>query len=276
MRELTGRVAVITGAAAGVGAAMARAFAGAGMRIVVADRDVAGAEQVARELRASGAEARAQETDVGDAASLGALAEVTAQTFGGVDLLAANVGVQRIGRFDALSRGDWEWLLNVNVLGTVETVRVFLPQLRASRDAHVLITCSVSSLCAAPRLAAYTASKMAVLGFTETLRIELAEERIPVTALLPAGMATTHLQSSMAARPSALGAAPELAAEDLTLLGAALASAPNAILSAEDAIRDLLPALREERAYLVTHAPNQRDVEQRFAAILAAFAHAQR
>jgi len=255
---------------------MARAFAGAGMRIVVADRDVAGAEQVARELRASGAEARAQETDVGDAASLVALAEVTAQTFGGVDLLAANVGVQRIGRFDALSRGDWEWLLNVNVLGTVETVRVFLPQLRASRDAHVLITCSVSSLCAAPRLAAYTASKMAVLGFTETLRIELAEERIPVTALLPAGMATTHLQSSMAARPSALGAAPELAAEDLTLLGAALASAPNAILSAEDAIRDLLPALREERAYLVTHAPNQRDVEQRFAAILAAFAHAQR
>ena len=255
---------------------MARAFCREGMRVIVADCDLAGAERVARELREMGGEAAGQPVDVGDAGSLRALAEASAHAFGGVDLLAANVGVQRIGRFDTLAHEDWQWLLNVNVLGPVETVRAFLPQLRASGDAHVLVTCSVSSLFAAPRLAAYTASKMAVLGFTETLRIELAEEGIPVTALLPAGMATTHLQSSMAARPSTLGAAPAPTLYDVNALRAALAPTPEAMISAEEAIRDLIPALREERAYLVTHAPNQAHVEQRFAAILAAFARAQR
>jgi NAD(P)-dependent dehydrogenase (short-subunit alcohol dehydrogenase family) len=276
MRHLRGRVAVVTGAAAGVGAAMARTFCREGMRVVVADHDVAGAERVARELREMGGEAAGQRVDVGDVDSLAALANATAHAFGGVDLLAANVGVQRIGRFETLTHQDWQWLLNVNVLGTVETVRAFLPQLRASGDAHVLVTCSVSSLFAAPRLAAYTASKMAVLGFTETLRIELAEEGIPVTALIPAGMATTHLQSSMAARPSTLGAAPAPTLDDVNLLRDALAPTPDATISAEEAIRDLVHALREERAYLVTHAPNQANVEQRCAAILDAFAHARR
>jgi short-subunit dehydrogenase len=246
------------------------------MRIVVADRDAAGAEEVASALRAAGSEAIAREVDVGDPGSLGELAAVTEQRFGGVDLVAANVGVQRIGRFDALSRGDWEWLLNVNVLGTIETVRVFLPGLRASGDAHVLVTCSVSSLFATPRLAAYTASKMAVLGFAETLRLELAEEGIPVTALLPAGMATTHLQSSDAARPAALGAPPALSLDDIERLRSAMAGTAESIVSADEAIRDLIPALLEERAYLVTHAPNRNDVEQRFAAIRAAFDRATR
>jgi NAD(P)-dependent dehydrogenase (short-subunit alcohol dehydrogenase family) len=271
MHELRGRVAVVTGAASGIGAAMARRFAREGMRVVAADIDAAGAERVAAAIAADGGVAIARRTDVGDPASLEQLAAATASEYGGVDLLASNVGVQRIGRFDTLTRGDWEWVLSVNVLGSVETVRAFLTQLRASGDAHVLVTCSVSSLLSIPRLAAYTASKMALLGFAETLRLELGEEGIPVTAILPAGMATTHLQSSAAARPSDLGPAPDPTLDDVLLLRDGLAPGEDSVLTPEDAIRDLVPAIRENRPYLVTHAPNQAAVEQRFAALLGAF-----
>lgn len=271
MRELSGRSAVVTGAGSGLGAAMARRFAAAGMRVLAADIDEESARRVAQEIAATGTHAVAARADVGDPASLAALAETASRELGGCDLLAANVGVQRIGRADALSREDWQWVIGVNVHGTVETVRVFLPLLRKSADAHILFTGSVSSVLAVPRLAAYTASKMAVLGFAETLRLELADEGIGVTALLPAGMATTHLESSAKARPAALGRSPELTGEDLEALMAALAAAPDAMRLPEDAIRDLVPALLENRAYVVTHAPNQAEVERRFRALLDAF-----
>jgi len=271
MRELNGRIAVVTGAAAGLGRAMARRFGEAGMRVLVADVNEAGARAVAEEIATSGATAIHARVDVGESSSVAALAELAAKRLGGCDLLAANVGVQRIGRADALSREDWQWLIGVNLLGTVETVRVFLPLLRKSDDAHLLFTGSVSSVLAAPRLGAYTASKMAVMGFAETLRLELAAEGIGVTVLIPAGMMTTHLESSAAARPAELGRSPELDDGDLAALVEVLAATPDAMQTPEEAIRDLLPALLEDRPYVVTHPPNRAAVEARFAAILAAF-----
>lgn len=271
MRDFAGRRAVITGAASGLGAAMARAFADAGMSVLVADVNEAGARGVAEALCGAGYRALAARVDVGDPASLAALAGTAEESLGGCDLLAANVGVQRIGHSDALTREDWQWVIGVNVLGTVETVRAFLPLLRRSADAHVLFTGSMSSILSSPRLAAYTASKMAVLGYAETLRIELAPERIGVTALLPAGMATSHLDSSAAARPAELGRTPDLTGEDVEAVVAVLAATPDAMISPEHAIRDLLPALRENRPYVVTHVPNRPHVEERFRALLAAF-----
>jgi NAD(P)-dependent dehydrogenase (short-subunit alcohol dehydrogenase family) len=244
------------------------------MRVLVADVNEAGARAVAAEIAASGRVAVSARVDVGEPSSLAALAELAASAMGGCDLLAANVGVQRIGRADALSREDWQWLVGVNLLGTVEAVRVFLPLLRSSGDAHLLFTGSVSSVLSVPRLAAYTASKMAVMGFAETLRLELAAEGIGVTVLLPAGMMTTHLESSAAARPAELGRSPELDPGDLGALLEVLAASPDAMQTPEEAIRDLLPALLENRPYVVTHAPNRAAVEARFAAILAAFERA--
>jgi NAD(P)-dependent dehydrogenase (short-subunit alcohol dehydrogenase family) len=271
MKQLRGRNAVITGAAAGLGRAMARRFADEGMQVLVADVNEAGARAVASEIAATGATAIAAKVDVGEPASLLALAELAAAALGGCDLLVANVGVQRIGKTDALTRDDWQWLIGVNLLGTVETVRAFLPLLRKSADAHVLFTGSVSSVLSVPRLAAYTASKMAVLGYAETLRVELQDEGIGVTALLPAGMMTTHLDSSAAARPAGLGRSPDLDPDDAVAVVNVLAATPDAMLTPEDAIRDLVPALLENRPYVVTHAPNRDAVAERFTAILAAF-----
>jgi NAD(P)-dependent dehydrogenase (short-subunit alcohol dehydrogenase family) len=274
MKRFADRTAVVTGGASGLGAAMARLFASEGMRVVVADLAAEGAAEVARSLEASGASALAARVDVGDPASLDALAETAAKAFGGCDLLAANVGVQRIARFEEMTRDELAWLIHTNVVGTADTVRAFLPQLRASPDAHVLITGSVSSLVATPGLVGYAASKMAVLGLAEGLRLELARHGIAVTALLPGGMATTHLASSDRARPAHLGAPAPLDPALIGEVAATLSPTRDAMLEPARAIRDLIATLREERPYLVTHGPIPAAFEARLAAIRAAIARA--
>jgi meso-butanediol dehydrogenase / (S,S)-butanediol dehydrogenase / diacetyl reductase len=274
LKQFADRTAVVTGGASGLGAAMARLFAAQGMRVVVADIAAEGAASVARSLEPSGAQAVAARADVGDPASLTALAETTAKTFGGCDLLAANVGVQRIARFEAMTRDEFAWLIHTNVVGTADTVRAFLPQLRTSADAHVLMTCSVGSLVATPGLVGYAASKMAVLGLAEGLRAELAPQGIAVTALLPGGMATTHLASSDRARPAHLEAPAPLDPALIGEVAKTLAPTPDAIVDPARAIRNLLAALREERPYLVTHGPIPAAFEERIAAIRAAIARA--
>ena len=117
--------------------------------------------------------------------------------FGGCDLLCANVGVQQFGSIDRLTDDDWTWVLGVNVLGTIRTVTAFLPLLRKrSGWRHIALTASTSVFIPGVRLGAYATSKFAVVGFGETLRLELADEGIGVTIVFPAGMATRHLESS--------------------------------------------------------------------------------
>jgi NAD(P)-dependent dehydrogenase (short-subunit alcohol dehydrogenase family) len=274
MKQLRDRTAVVTGGASGLGRAMARLFASEGMRVVVADLAEEGAVEVARELVASGARAVAAGVDVGDPDSLETLAEKTRDAFGRCDLLAANVGVQRIARFDAMTREEFAWLVDTNVVGTADTVRAFLPQLRGSPDAHVLITGSVSSLVSTAGLVAYATSKMAVLGLAEGLRLEFEEDGIAVTALLPGGMATTHLASSDRARPAHLGAAAPLDPEVIGKVAATLSPTSDAMVAPEQAIRNLAAALREERPYLVSHGPIPAEFEKRIGELRAAVARA--
>lgn len=275
MQEFRNKVAVITGAGAGLGAAMARVFAAEGMRIVVADIDVDNAEQVAHEIRDGAGEAQAVAVDVGVPASMSELAAFTERTYGACHLLCANVGVQRLGHVDALGAEDWEWLIRVNVLGTVATVRSLLPLMRKQPgEKHIVLTSSISGLLAAPRLSAYTASKYAVTGYGETLRLELADDGIGVTLLFPGGMATTHLASSASARPPELGQSPEMDPADAAAISTVLSPSAEAIVEPAFAARHLVAAIRENRPYLVTHGPNGPDVTKRFARIEAALARA--
>lgn len=272
--ELKDRIAVITGGGSGLGAAMARSFASEGMRVIVADIAAHNAETVAGELRSGGTDAQACSVDVGDASSLARLAEA-AQAFGGCHLLCANVGVQRIGHSDRLDATDWQWLIGVNVLGTVATVNALLPLMRsAAGQKHIVFTSSSSGLFAAPRLAAYTASKYAVTGYAETLRIELEPDAIGVTVLFPGGMATTHLQSSEKARPKALGQSPALESDDVNAIAAVMGATAADIVDPAHAIRHLPDAVRENRPYLFTHGSNRAQIETRFEALRAALLRA--
>ncbi len=113
-------------------------------------------------------------------------------TLGGCDVLCANVGVQQFGAIDRLTDDDWRFVLDVNVLGTVRTVRAFLPLLRTGDGwRRIVLTASSSVLAPGVRMAAYQTTKFAVMGFGETLREELADEGIGVTVLFPGGMITS-------------------------------------------------------------------------------------
>ena len=267
---LSGGVAVVTGGGSGFGRALAQRLAAEDMRIAVADLALANAQAVAKELPG----AHAFRVDVGDPDSIAALARQVESMGGPLRVLCANVGVQQIAALDRLGAEDWRWLVGVNLLGTVATVDAFLPQLRSAQGLRaVLLTGSTSSVYAAPRLGAYTASKYAVLGYAETLRLELAPEGIGVTCVLPAGMLTTHITSSAAAKPRSAGPS-QTTDEDFAVVGSAAAGRPGDVASPEHAARHVIAALLENRPYLVTHGHTPDAVRERFSALLAAFARA--
>ena len=195
--DLAGRIVVVTGAGSGLGAAMCRRFAAAGMAIAALDIDPDGAKAVAASLAEEfGVATMSARVDVGDAASLAAAAAEVDATLGGCDVLCANVGVQQFGAIDRLTDADWTWVIEVNVLGTVRTVASFLPLIRRRTGwRRIVLTASSGVLVPGVRLGAYQTSKYAVWGYGDTLRQELAAEGIGVTVVFPAGMMTRHLES---------------------------------------------------------------------------------
>ncbi|TMK60929.1 MAG: SDR family NAD(P)-dependent oxidoreductase, partial [Actinobacteria bacterium] len=258
-----GGVAVITGAGSGLGAALAQRFAAEGMRVAALDINADHAGRTADAVRASGVDALSTRVDVADPSSLADAAREVAATFGACNVLCANVGVQQFGALDVLTAEDWQWVLSVNVLGTVQTVNAFLPLLRASSGRrHIVLTSSVAALAPTPRQGAYVVSKFAVTGYGDVLRQELASEGIGVTIVFPAGMITTHLESSRAARPAALGESV-LRDEDIEVVVATAAPQPEDVLSPEDAIGHLLPDLLANRPYVITHGSAGAAVDER-------------
>jgi len=269
--QLAGKIAVITGAGSGLGAAMGRAFARTGMAIAALDIDEPSAQQTATALADEfGVPTTALRVDVGDSGSVAGAARHVEATLGGCDVLCANVGVQQFGAIDRLTEQDWQWVLGVNVLGMVRTVREFLPLLRArSGWRRIVLTASSSVLAPAVRMGAYQTSKFAVMGFGETLREELAGEGIGVTLLFPGGMATRHLASSAKARPAELGASATRK-EDLAAMLAHRPLADGDVVTPEHALRNLLAGLIDDVPYVVTHGSHRAVYEQRRDAMDAA------
>lgn len=270
--ELAGRIAVVTGAGSGLGAALARAFADAGMAVAALDIDEPAARRTASEIgEVCGVPTTAVRVDVGDPRSVAGAARHVGAALGGCDVLCANVGVQQTGALDRLTEQDWAWVLGVNVLGTVRTVREFLPLIRARKGwRRIVLTASSSVLAPAVRLGAYQTSKFAVVGFGETLREELAPEGIGVTLLFPGGMVTQHLESSARARPAdlaATGAQPD----DLTEMLAHRPLADGDLVTPEHAIRNLLADLVDDVPYVVTHGSHRAVYRGRRDAMDAAF-----
>jgi meso-butanediol dehydrogenase / (S,S)-butanediol dehydrogenase / diacetyl reductase len=270
--DLTDRIAVVTGAGSGFGAAMAHEFARAGMAVAVLDIDGERADETAAALAGIGARAHALRVDVGDPASIRDAAQRVGELFGGCDLLCANVGVQQFGSIDRLTDDDWNWVLGVNVLGTIRTVAAFLPLIRQRRGwRQISLTASSGVLLPAVRLGAYTTSKFAVMGYGETLRLELAGEGIGVTLVLPSGMITRHLESSAAARPEAFGASVTMPDDIEAMLSSQAPSVDLGIATPEDAARQLLPQLLANEPYVITHGSYRAEYDRRRAEMDRAF-----
>lgn len=270
--DLTGKVAVVTGAGSGLGAALARTFAAVGMAAAALDINFEGAQETAASLAEEfGVPTLAVRVDVGDAASVAAAAERVRTTLGGCDVLCANVGVQQFGSVDHLTEQDWEWVLGVNVLGTVRTVREFLPLLRAGSGwRRIMLTASANALVPSVSLAAYQTSKFAVMGFGETLRAELAAEDIGVTVLFPDAMITDHLGSSARARPDRLGESTFDPA-DIDVMLAHREFNPDDLATADHAVRNVLTDLMDNVPYSLTHGSYRAVYHKRRDALEAAF-----
>jgi NAD(P)-dependent dehydrogenase (short-subunit alcohol dehydrogenase family) len=272
MQELAGRVAVITGAGSGLGAAMADALGAVGMRIAALDIDGDAAEATAARLVGNGVEAIARAVDVASRDALSGAADATRAAFGGCDLLCANVGVQQFGAIERLTADDWQWMLSVNVVGLVQTVDAFLPLLRATTgERRIVVTSSSSYFVPSVRLGAYITTKYAVVGYAEVLRLELADEGIGVTLLFPAGMMTRHLDSSRAARPPELGESVIMPDDIDVMIASREGAGDTQPVSPEFAIRNFVRDLRDGRDYIVTHGDYRHDVEARQRAIMEAF-----
>jgi NAD(P)-dependent dehydrogenase (short-subunit alcohol dehydrogenase family) len=272
MAGLQGRNAVVTGAGSGLGAAMAKALAAAGANVALLDFDAeSAAAHAAAIAEETGVTTTSSRVDIGDTASVVTAAEHVHNVLGGCDILCSNVGVQQFGAIDKLTEQDWQWVMNVNVLGTVRTVREFLPMLRrGSGFRRIVFTASSSVLIPSVRLSAYQTSKFAVLGFAESVREELQSEDIGVTVLFPAGMMTTHLESSVRARPSELGDSV-LDQSDVEAMLAHQPMGPDDVATPEHAIRNLLADLEAGEPYVITHGSYRPLYEQRRDAIDAAF-----
>ena len=187
MKDLAGKVAVITGGASGIGRGMALAFAEAGMDIVIADIDESNANNVAKEIEKLGQRCLAQQVDLAKRSEVEALAKGVWENLGGAHLLCNNAGVTTFGLLcDGLPDRDWDWVLAVNLHGVANGLQAFLPRMRElSGEKHVVNTASIAGIAPAIFVGPYAASKHAIVGLSETLRQEGASHGISCSVLCP-------------------------------------------------------------------------------------------
>jgi len=273
VEQLDGRVAVITGGGSGIGEGLAQACHAAGMRLVVSDIEQAQAERVANAVRELGGEAIGVRADVTEQDSVDELAAQAFEAYGAVHLVCSNAGVLTVAPLMETSENDWRWLLNVNLFGAIHCANAFVPRLRAQGgEAHIAITASVAGTYAADDLAigAYTASKYAVVGFGEMLRVELAADGIGVSMFCP-GSVETRIGQSERNRPAELGgpaASPPPRSEQQ--LAAQRENRPLQ-LSGREAAEHILQGVRANRKFIFSHPERRAFVEQRHVELMDGF-----
>lgn len=204
--DLKDRTAVVTGAASGIGAALAAELGAHGMAVVVADIDVEGAHRTAAALEERGIATLAVRVDTSDAASVQELAEAAYATFGSVELVCNNAGVLTFGNVADSPVDDWRWLSSVNVEGLLNSVHAFVPRMRTQSGwRHIMNTASTHAFLPDPGYTGlYSATKQAVVAISRGLRQELAPEGIDVTLLCP-GQVASRILDSQRNRPERFG-----------------------------------------------------------------------
>jgi 3-oxoacyl-[acyl-carrier protein] reductase len=194
MEELKGRVAVVTGAANGVGRGIATVLRREGARVAVADIDAQKAASVAAELAGYGGDCIAVPVDVTEAESTTAMAADVLEAFGRIDIVAANAGVYPMIRLEQMDDAKWDHVMNINVKGALHAVLACLPAMREAGYGRIVLTSSVTGpITGHPGFAHYGASKAAMLGMMRTIALELARTGITINAVLPGNVATEGL-----------------------------------------------------------------------------------
>ena len=266
MRELREKVAVITGAASGIGRAVAERCAGAGMKVVLADVEESALVAAERAFKDAGADVLGVRTDVSRADEVEALAGRAVERFGAVHLVHNNAGVAAGGLMWELPLADWKWVLGVNLWGVIHGVRTFVPLMLAQGDeGHVVNTASLAGLTSTPFLGPYSVSKHGVVTLSETLLKELAMQgaKVKVSVLCP-GLVRTRIGESGRNRPAQLEHERD---DDASAVDAMSSGAFQQLVEAgmdPAAVADqVLEAVRQERFWVLTHPELDQAIRSR-------------
>ncbi|MGH8383475.1 SDR family NAD(P)-dependent oxidoreductase [Pseudomonas sp.] len=259
MSNEQGRVAVITGAASGIGRGLAEHAAGLGMQLVLADVDDQGLQALCAQLQGQGAQAIAQVTDVSDVGQVEHLRDVALKHFGRVDLLFNNAGVMQTGYSWEITHEQWQRMLAINLQGVINGIRSFVPLLlQQGHPAKVINTASLAGLLSSPLMAPYNVTKQAVVALSETLHFELSMlgAAVSVSVLCP-GPVASEIMASNQARDEA-GESFSALLDDSIRHG----MTPRALAA------EVFAALAEQRFWIFPHKDFKPALEQRVRGIL--------
>ena len=271
VKDLKGRVAVVTGGASGIGQGMIRAFASEGMKIVIADIEVEARDKAASDLANDGAEVIAVECDVSSAASVEAVRDEALSAFGAVHVVCNNAGVAggQPGPIWAAPQSDWDWVLGVNLLGVIHGVQTFVPLLiEQGQGGHIVNTASLAGLMEGAGI--YGVSKQAVVGLTESLWRDLkaTDSGVSASVLCPAWVRTRIMESERN-RPEAPRPNEEIPAEAQALRDIVRGLIEKDGLDPEDVGRQVARSIKDDKFYILTHPGWNNIIRNRMENILA-------
>ena len=207
MREIRGKRALITGAASGIGRAVALRLAEEGCHLYLLDTDVSGLDETAASARKLGVEVIVARCDVSRSDEITASNQAMLSRWGQLDILVNNAGVAYSGPTENMTAAEWQWLLSINLLAPIQFVRELLPVLRKSRESHIVNIASIYGLVAFGRFTAYNVSKFGLVGLSESLRAEYGRQGIGVSTICPGFVSTNLFASALSGYPD--GRKPE-------------------------------------------------------------------
>jgi NAD(P)-dependent dehydrogenase (short-subunit alcohol dehydrogenase family) len=271
MKDLSGKVAVVTGAASGIGLAMAERFAAERMRVVLADIEADAVRKTASRMRAGGHDVSAIRIDVSNAVEVQELADFAQNTYGAVHIVCNNAGVGIGGALWEHTVKDWEWLLGVNLWGVIHGIRTFVPvMLRQGDECHIVNTASAAGLDARPWLGMYSASKYAVVAISEALQQELAMTgaRIGVSVLCPA-IVNTRIGEAERNRPAALSNGSEAyVPPQAQAFGEAFRAMLASGIPPQEVASAVVDAIHDDRLYILTNVETETRLRGRLERVL--------
>jgi NAD(P)-dependent dehydrogenase (short-subunit alcohol dehydrogenase family) len=268
MKDLAGKTAFVTGAASGIGFAMARAFGREGMSVVISDIDAAALDAAGEQLAQEQVRVAKVQCDVGERAAMQQAAEQAVAAFGKVHLVCNNAGVAVGGPFGEVRPADWDWIFQINVDGVRNGVEAFTPLIRSHGEGgHFVNTSSMAGFLSAPGLEVYAATKHAVVALSEGWAPQLAMAGIGTSVLCP-HFVKTRIHESGRARPARFGAAP--APQEGAMAGA-MAQAVLAGIDADVVGARVVEAVKAGEFYIFTHPQARVQIEAYFKSVLAGF-----
>ena len=252
MQQLSGKVAVVTGAASGIGEAVATRLVAEGMKVVLADIEEDSLAVVSDRLRGEGADVVSQVCDVRHEDQIARLAATTLEAFGTVHVVHNNAGVVTSAPLEQLTTADWEWVLGVDLWSVIFGVKHFLPLIKEAGEGHIVNTASTAGLQAAPGIGPYNVAKFGVVALTETLALELADQAHINASVLCPGAINTRIAASGRNRPDDLADHVTTPTEQRFLEDAGALLAEQG-LDPSDVADIVVEGIRAERFWLITH-----------------------